>query len=296
MLLREKDGKTIKYEIAYFNGGLSHTNRDAAVEIHPDEEYWEHVMGLREAHDLDPNGWEAEIVDFVNKYWVRKELFRKIVEKCNTLGIHESHAHNLAIPISDFGMAKLNMLGSDIQFVAKESVALKEMFLGLFEEPLLSITAIKFELGYGPLGDGKGGIKFLNKRTVSIKNYRALMPLMAELRRLLQSDDQFRSSVLNPTVAHFDDYSYPKTMRSNQDSYLVDVYHYLLHVNVAKSAHEAGAMAWQLMSLVNLDYEDEVAFSASQKVFEGYGQYHAYAGDKARKKIKTYVRNMEINS
>jgi hypothetical protein len=293
----EIDGKIENHEIRYFNRGIGLGDEDKAKEIRPNEEYWVGVFDSRPITDLDPAYWAAEKVDFFKKYWVPIDLFSLTEAMCTKLGIPVEHAHDIVVPLSDYGMAHFNPLGNDVQEVANESLKLREIMEALLEEPLLAVTGLTIEVGYGPLGGADGRVRFQSKRKVSIQNHRALLPLFSELRRILKSDENLKKTVLQSSVQSYSGYSFPKVMRRVKESYLAIVYEYLeLHGFCASQNHGA-ALAWYFMSVVDKKlFIDEETFYAETVKKTSYTDYHIFVGDRGRKVIEKFFKSSKRRS
>jgi hypothetical protein len=149
MMYKEEDEASVPYVLDYYNGGISIERLEEAKQINPDEEYWKDIFSLR------PLVWDlayakrtdSKLYHFLSNYWVTRDLYQKVLEKCDEIGIPIEHVDDLCVPISNYLSAGWVPVQRDMSRRAKEAEKLRDLFLEI-EKPGIWPTKLTIEYGH----------------------------------------------------------------------------------------------------------------------------------------------------
>jgi hypothetical protein len=281
MIYKDKDGNQVPYVLAYYNGGIEASNLDKAQQIMPSEEYWSEIMGVREP-DGNPEEYlhtDKDIYSYLTNYWVRKDLYAKIVEKCIEINIAPEHADNLSIPLSDCPMAwKMRTTKKNMKSHGLDMEKLRKLFLELEEFPALKFTKLTIEYGQGPFyNSDKKKLEIIDSDSISIKSDVVLNKFVSALKRLFKEDDKFRNSIISAPELQFLDFSYLKFEKRTKDLHMAIIAEYLINTEVCKNVTDATGKAAMLLSIHDHVLSMEEFIKAENKhLRNGYKKYEDY--------------------
>lgn len=297
MIYREEDGKQVPYVLSYFNGGVGVGSLKEAQQIEPAEEYWAQVMGLRKP-DGNPEHYKEKnqtIFHYLTNYWVRKDLYDQIVEKCKEIGIPPEHADNLSIPLTNYLMTERLPIDKQIRSRAWSAITLKNLALELEKSPMMRLTKLTIEYGEGvKYNEETGMYELWYGNEVIIDSHMVLLGLLMELKRVLRDDKRFRDSIIESPDIEYCDFSYPVALNASRNRHLVIIVEYLLNFSVCKNKTDAIRKAGLLLSMHGfLMSSEEFDNCKKGKAEVTYTHYEDYVMRRSRERYNSFINSVK---
>ncbi len=288
MLYVESDGKKVPVVIKYFNGGITIDSMKTAKLIKPDEVYWCIIMGVRQP-DADPSNYvytASQVHKYLTNYWVTRELYDQIVQKCIEIGIPPKHADDLSIPISNFPMTKEYPVDRQIRNRAIDAKKLNDFLFELESNDLLHLTKLSFEYGEGPFFDLRKN-EYISKdvKSLTINNRTVLFNLVRQLRRVLIEDEEFRKALLNPPEMKYVDFDHQAARTTFKHDHVLVIARYLIHQKLCKSKTNALCKAGMLLAIHGYVLSRE-EFQNSSELEIAYETYEKYVQKIVTERVK----------